>query len=172
MKENSVVGVYTSLDAAESSIRLLGDGGFPIQKVSIVATQIQDSKRVHGFVTPCDIAKSSATTGAWMGGIFGLLVGAAFLWVPGFGPLVVMGSLSAMFLGGIEGAMAGAAVTGLLGWLAGVGISKEKIISYENDVKAGKYLVIAHGPSSSVEQARAILSGTKPEHLEVHNSVA
>ena len=107
MVESSVVGVYKTLSEAEAAVRSLGDGGFPIQKVSIIAQHLEDDRRIHGYVTACDVARSSATTGAWVGGIFGLLVGAAFLWVPGVGPLVVAGSLASMLLGGIEGAVAG-----------------------------------------------------------------
>jgi len=172
MKEHSVVGVYKTLDGAESAVRELGDGGFPIKKVSIVAKQLEDNKRIHGYVTSCDIAESAAATGAWMGGIFGILVGAAFVWVPGFGPLVIAGSLTSMVLGGIEGAVAGGATTGVLGWLVGLGVSSQKILKYEEDVKAGKYLVIAHGPEADTERARTILTGSKAEQLDVHAPIA
>jgi hypothetical protein len=103
-----------------------------------------------------------------VGGIFGLLVGAAFLWVPGVGPLIVAGSLSSALLGGVEGAVAGAALSGVFGWLAGLGISKQHILKYEESVKAGKYLVIAHGTPDDVKKARGILEGTKPAELNVH----
>jgi hypothetical protein len=93
-QENSVVGVYSHIDEAEDAVRKLGEAGFPIQHVSIIAKDLGTEKKVHGFVTSCDVAKSSARTGAWVGGIFGLLVGAAFLWVPGVGPLIVAGSLA------------------------------------------------------------------------------
>jgi hypothetical protein len=172
MDEHSVVGVYKSLDEAEQAVRALASGGFPIQKVSIIAKDLRDSRRVHGYVTACDAARSSATTGAWVGGIFGLLVGAAFLWVPGVGPLVVAGSLASMLMGGIEGAVAGAAVMGVLGWLTALGISKEKILKYEEAVKAGKFLVIAHAPEADVKKARDILAGSKPDQVEVHAPAA
>ena len=172
MVEHSVVGVYKTLVRAEAAVRSLGDGAFPIQKVTIIAKNLEDDRRVHGYVTACDVAKSSAATGAWVGGIFGLLVGAAFLWVPGVGPLVVVGSLASVLLGGIEGAVAGAAVTGVLGWLINVGISKEKILKYEEAVKAGKFLVVAHGPADAVKKAREILAGSKADQLDVHAPAA
>src|SRR5438105_1527437 len=56
MAEHSVVGVYKSLDEAEQAVRALGSGGFPIQKVSIIAKDLQDSRRVHGYVTAGDVA--------------------------------------------------------------------------------------------------------------------
>jgi hypothetical protein len=171
-QENSTVGIYTSMDAAEDAVRQLGQGGFPIQHVSIIARDLGTESKVHGFVTPCDVAKSSARTGAWVGGIFGLLAGAAFLWVPGVGPLIVAGSLASALLGGLEGAVAGAATTGVLGWLFSLGIGKEHILKYEQSVKAGKYLVIAHGSPDDVNKAKQILSGTKPAELNVHAQAA
>jgi hypothetical protein len=171
-QESSAVGVYTSMDAAEDAVRQLGQGGFPIQHVSIIARDLGSESKVHGFVTSCDVAKSSARTGAWVGGIFGLLAGAAFLWVPGVGPLVVAGSLASALLGGVEGAVAGAATTGVLGWLFSLGIGKQHILKYEQSVKAGKYLVVAHGSPDDVAKAKQILSGTKPAELNVHGQAA
>jgi hypothetical protein len=170
-QENSVVAVYSHLDTAEEAVQKLGQGGFPVGQVSIIAKDLGTEKKIHGFVTSCDVAKSSARTGAWVGGIFGLLVGAAFLWVPGVGPLIVAGSLSSALLGGVEGAVAGAAFTGLLGWLTSLGISKQHILKYEESVKAGKYLVIAHGSADDVSKARTILGGTGPAEINVHNPV-
>jgi len=170
--ESSVIGVYKHVDEAEAAVQKLGESGFPIDHVSIIAKDLGTEKKVHGFVTSCDVGKSAAKTGAWVGGIFGLLVGAAFFWVPGVGPLIVAGSLTAALAGGLEGAVAGAAVTGFLGWLAGLGISKEHILKYQETVKAGKYLVIAHGTTDLVAKAKKILEGTTPAELNVHGQAA
>jgi hypothetical protein len=169
---SSMVFVYPHLDEAEDAVKKLGEGGFPIQNVSIIAKELGTEKKVHGFVTSCDVAKSSATTGAWVGGIFGALIGAAFLWVPGVGPLIVAGSLSAALLGGLEGAVAGAAFTGTLGWLASLGISKMHILKYEESVRAGKYLVIVHGSTDEVAKAERALKGTKMDEADRHAQVA
>jgi hypothetical protein len=171
-QESSVVGVYTSIDAAEAAVQKLGQGGFPIQHVSILTKDLGSEKKVHGFVTSCDVAKSAARTGAWVGGIFGLLVGAAFVWLPGVGPLIVAGSLTSALMGGLEGAVAGAALTGVLGWLGAIGISKEHILKYEETVKAGKVLVVAHGTPDEVKKAQGILSGTGAVAVNLHANAA
>jgi len=170
--ENSFVQVYSHLDEAEAAVKKLGEGGFPIQHVSIIAKDLGTEKKVHGFVTSCDVAKSTARTGAWVGGIFGLLVGAAFIWVPGVGPLVVAGSLASALLGSLEGAVSGATITGLLGWLTTLGISKEHILKYEESVRAGKYLVIAHGTPDDIAKAERILKGSPAEQSTKHSKVA
>jgi hypothetical protein len=159
MAEQSVVHIYPSLEEAEAAVKHLGDSKFPINQISIVTQNIETTKQVHGFITAGDVAARGASSGAWMGGFFGLLMGAAFIWVPGIGPLFVAGPFAAALLGGIEGIVAGAAGGGLLGALFGWGISKEHILKYEEVIKGGKYLVIANGDETQVSQARTILDG-------------
>jgi uncharacterized membrane protein len=168
MTKQSVVGIYKSMETVEAAVHTLDQGGFPIKQVSIVAQNMENEKKVHGFITAGDVAKTSAGTGAWFGGIFGLLFGAAFVWVPAVGPMLVAGPLAAVLLGGIEGIVAGAAGGGLLGALMGWGVSKKHILKYEEHIKSGKYLLIAHGSSDEVARAHNILSGTGSEELKIH----
>lgn len=128
MAEQSIVAVYDSLAKAEDAVRRLDEGHFPINQVSIVAKNLESEREVHGYITAGDVAGAGAGTGAWVGGLFGLLVGAAFIWVPGFGPLLVAGPLAAALLGGPEGVAAGAAGGGLLGALVGFGVSRQHIL--------------------------------------------
>lgn len=167
-EEKSVVAVYDTMSKAEEAIRKLNQGGFPIKQVSILAKNLESEKEVHGYITKGDVAKTGAGTGAWLGGLFGILIGAAFIWVPGFGPLVVAGPLAAMLLGGVEGAVAGAAGGGLLGALVGWGVSKKHILKYEENLKGGKYLVVAHGSAEEVSRAHNILKDTDAKEVNFH----
>lgn len=164
----SVVGTYKSMSEAEGAVKKLADSSFPIEQISIVAQNLESEKEVHGFVTRGDVARSGAGTGAWVGGFFGILVGAAFLWVPGVGPLIVAGPLSAALLGGLEGAAVGAGAGGLLGVLGGWGVKKKHILKYEEKVKGGSYLVVAHGTAGEVAEAQKLLATTEAESLEHH----
>src|SRR5262245_54554541 len=172
MAEQSVVGVYKTMDEAEQAARALDSAKFPINQVTLVTKDISTEKKVHGYVTACDVSKQGAKTGAWLGGIFGLLVGAAFMWVPGVGPVIVAGSLSAALLGGVEGAVAGSALGGILSGLAAWGISKQHILKYEEIGRAGKFLVVAHGSADNVKKAQSILAGTGPSELTAHGQAA
>jgi hypothetical protein len=150
----------------------LQEGGFPVEQVSILSQNLQSEKKVHGFITACDTSKAGAKTGAWFGGLFGILVGAGFLWIPGVGPLLVAGPLAAVLLGGVEGAVGGAAFGGLLGGLSGWGISKKHILKYEERLKVGKFLVVAHGSGDELEKAKSIMHTTEPSELELHAELA
>ena len=168
MADPSIVGVYETMEQAEAAVRKLDQGHYPIKQVSIVAQNLQTEKEVRGFITAADFAKGGAGTGAWVGGFLGLMMGGAFLFVPGFGPLMVMGSLASVLLGTAEGVGLGAAGGGLLGALAGWGISKQHILKYEDHVKGGKYLVVAHGAADEVARAQTILQTSTPSELNHH----
>jgi uncharacterized membrane protein len=169
MAERSVVGVYETMAQAEAAVHMLDQAGFPVQHVSIVTQNLASDTTMHGYITPGDdLTPRGAATGAWVGGLLSLLIGSAFLWVPGFGPLLVVGRLAALLLTGVEGALVGAATGSLLGALANWGIAAEHILDYEQQVKGGKHLVIVYGTAEEVEQAHAILQETKAEALRMH----
>ena len=98
-----------------------------MKDVSIVGRDFQVQEEPIGFVSARDFIGAGAGAGAWVGGLFGLLLGAAFLVLPGIGPVVIAGPLSAALLGGLEGALAGAAFGALSGALIG----------YEEEVNLG-----------------------------------
>ena len=78
--------------------------------------------------------------------------------VPGVGPLFAAGPLVAWVVGALEGAAVGGSMSALGAGLYSVGIPKDSILTYETQIKAGKFVVIAHGTRSEVEKSRTILS--------------
>lgn len=171
MSEQSVIGGYDSLPKAEEAVRMLDRGGFPIKQISIVGQSTEHERDVQGYVTVEDLAKKGASTGALAGGLLGLLTVVASVWIPGFGRLVVAGPMATALLGllaGIDGAVAGAAGGGVLGTLVGWGVSTQHILKYEEHLKAGKYLVIAHGSAAEVDHARHLLHSTGAEDVNLH----
>jgi hypothetical protein len=171
MPEQSVVGVYETMSKAEQAVHQLDREGFPIQQVSIIGQDPEREMQVQGYVTVEDMAKKGIDTGALAAGVFGLLAGAVSAWIPGFGHLSVAGPLAATLLGllgGIEGAVAGAAWGGVLGGLMGWAVSTQHLLKYEEHLRAGKYLVIAHGSAEEVERAQHILHHSGAEELNLH----
>lgn len=166
------VTAFDNMSDAERAITQLIEGGVPASTLSIVGKDMQSENQVHGFVTSCDVAKQTAVGASWFGGLFGVLTGAALVWIPGAGPLVVAGTLTSTLLAGIEGAVSAAAVGGVLGWLGALGIEKEHILKFENHLKAGRYLVVVNGSVENLETADAILSQTENAGLHLHDAKA
>ena len=96
----------------------------------------------------------------------------ALVFVPAVGPLLVAGPFAASLLAGVEGAIAGAGAGGLLGALAGLGVSKQHIVKYEDQLKAGKYLVLAQGSAEDIARAESILQTTAPTEVTAHTATA
>jgi hypothetical protein len=167
MAEANIVGIYGNMADTESAIRALDQGGFPINQVSIVTQSLESEKNVHGYVTTGDVAKEGAITGAWVGGLLGLLAGAVFLWTPGFVPFVVIEPIIAALLGGVGGTLAGAAGGGLLGTLLGWGISKKHVLKYEEKLKGSRHLLVVNGTAEQSDRARTILNATSTADTNV-----
>jgi hypothetical protein len=161
----AVVGVYDSMKNAEAAVRTLLEQGVPPDQVSIVGQDLHSETQVHGFVTTSDVAKTGAATGAWVGGLFGVLTGAALLFVPGVGALIVLGPLAAGVLTAAEGAAAG----GGLGAVLGHFIAKKHVPKYSRHLEAGNYLVVRHQPQES--DAHALQQDTSPIEVEHHHDL-
>ena len=162
----SIVAVYPDHDTAEHAVRELHEAGIAMSDLSIVGRDFQTTEEPVGFVDAKDYATAGAATGAWFGGLFGLCVGAAFLVLPGIGPIVVAGPLTAALVGGIEGALAGTALGGLGGALVGWGVPREKALKYETHVKGGKYLVVVRGEPAVIARAQSLLHEESPEYVD------
>lgn len=166
----SVIAVYDRISTAEAGLRALDQAGFPAKQVSFVSQHFYSDDQVHGFITTHDDhIKGGTITGAWVGGIFGLVTGIAFLSVPGFGPLLAAGHLASVLLGSVEGATIGAAGGGFLAALANCGVAEHHLQPYEALLKNGKCMVIAHGSAEEVSMAHDVLKDTGAADLQIHD---
>jgi len=164
--DSSVVGIVRTHDDAEEVVKDLQRAGFDMRKLSVIGKGYHSEEHPLGFYTTGDRIKGWGGLGLFWGSIWGLLLGAAFLWIPGLGPLAVAGPFTHLLITGLEGAVLGGSVGALGGALSGLGLSKESVIKYETRLKADNYLIIAHGTPEEVEQARGILHTRAMEEPE------
>jgi hypothetical protein len=88
-----------------------------------------------------------------------MLFGSALFVIPGIGPLFAAGPLVAWIVAGLEGAAVVGGASALGAGLYSIGIPKDSVLSYETQIKAGKFVVIAHGTRDDMEKARTTLAG-------------
>jgi hypothetical protein len=167
-KENLVVAVYPQHSDAENAINLLKKSDFNIKKLAIVGQGYHTEDQVVGYYTAGDRMKHWGKRGAFWGGLWGLLVGSAFFIIPGVGPVMVAGSAVAWIVGALESAVVVGGLSALGAGLYSIGIPKDSALKYESSIKAGKFLLIAHGTAEEAEAARRILANTGAEELNVH----
>ena len=93
--EQIAVAIYNTHDEAEQAVKTLERGGFDMKKLSIVGKDYHTEEHVVGYYNTGDRMKAWGRIGAFWGGLWGLLFGAAFFFIPGIGPVVLAGPLVA-----------------------------------------------------------------------------
>ena len=165
---NAVIAVYDNHSAAEDAVKELQKSGFDMKKLSVVGKDYHTDEQVVGYYNAGDRMKYWGKQGAFWGGFWGLLFGAAFFWVPAIGPVLVGGPLVASIVAGLEDAVLFGGLSAIGAGLYSIGIPRDSIVTYETATKAGQYLVIAHGTSAEAAKAREILSTLKPTRATDH----
>jgi len=168
--QNSLVAIFGQHSAAEDAIKELKSGGFDIKKLSIVGRDYHTEDNVVGFYNTGDRMKYWGKWGAFWGGLWGLLFGAAVLFIPGIGPVVAAGSVVTWIIAALEGAVVVGGLSALGAGLYSLGIPKDSVVKYETLLKAGKFVLIAHGTAEEVERARALLQTSGAEDINVHRA--
>ena len=165
---NAVIAVYDSHSAADEAVKELQKAGFDMKKLSVVGKDYHTEDHVVGYYNAGDRMKHWGKFGAFWGGLWGLLFGAAFFWVPGIGPVLVGGPLVAWIVAALEGAVFVGGLSAIGAGLYSLGIPKDSIVKYESAVKAGNFVVVAHGTADEAAKAKSILSTWKPNSVTEH----
>ena len=165
---NSVVAVYGTHSQAEEAVKELQKSGFDMKKMSIVGKDYHTDEQVVGYYNTGDRMKYWGKMGAFWGGIWGWLFGAAFFMIPGLGPILVAGPLVAWIVGALEGAVLVGGLSALGAGLYSIGIPKDSVVKYETALKSDKFLLMAHGTADEVAKARDIMQTTHPVEVTVH----
>ena len=168
-KNNAVVATYDTHVQAEAAVKELQQAGFDMKKLSIVGKDYHTEQHVVGYYNAGDRMKYWGKLGAFWGGLWGLLFGSAFFWVPGIGPLLVAGPLAAAIVGGLEGAAVVGGLSALGAGLYSIGIPKDSVLKYETAIKSDKYLLVAHGTAEEVRKAADILEASDAHEVDIHS---
>lgn len=139
-QERRIVGVFDTDQGAVKAIEDLKRQGYTTDEISVISknrddlnyvTDETDTKAPEG-------AAAGAATGGVVGGLTGLLAGLGLLVVPGIGPVLAAGPIAATLTGLVIGAGTG----GIVGGLIGLGIPEDEAKRYDDDLDAGRILVL------------------------------
>jgi uncharacterized membrane protein len=167
-RENAVVATYHTHTDAEAAVKELQKAGYDMRKLSIVGKDYHTEEHVTGYYSTGDRMKYWGKLGAFWGGIWGLLFGAAFFAIPGLGPVLAAGPIVAWIVGALEGAVVTGGFTAIGAGLYSIGIPKDSVLKYETALKSAQFLLIAHGSPAEVTKAQQILRTTPVADLGVH----
>lgn len=149
----TVASVFNSLDDAERAVTALRSAGYRDDQIGLVGRD-RDGKVVRKYGANSNYMEEGAAIGAATGAVAGAGVGAALIAgvIPVIGPVIAVGTLGTILVN----AAGGAAVAGIAGALIGWGIPDEEAEYFEEQVKAGRYLVTVE--CGYGDDARDILS--------------
>ncbi len=160
-RSDSTFHVYDTHTAAEDAIRALGKGGFDLKQLSLVGKGYHSEEKPMGFYTAGDRIKAWGGTGAFWGGIWGLLMAPAVFLLPGIGLVGLAGPLVATLVSALEGAVVVGGITAIGAALMQIGVPDDQVIKYEAALKVDKYLLIVHGSPADQDRAKDILAESR-----------
>jgi len=164
---NTVVAMFDSHVDAERAVHTLDRADFNIKSISLVGKGAHTEESVVGYYNTSDRMQYWGTSGAYWGGLWGLLFGSAMFMVPGVGPMLAGGPVVAWIVAALESALVVGGLSAIGAGLYSIGIPKDSIVQYEVAVKDGKFMLVASGTADEVERANAILK-TAPGATDVH----
>ena len=162
---NAVVAVYDTHVEAEEAVKKLERAGIDMHGLSIVGKGTHTDEQAVGYYNTGDRVMHWGKTGAFWGGLWGMLFGSAFFVIPGLGPLLVAGPLVAWIVGALEGAVVMGGLSAVGAGLVSIGIPKDSVVQYELAIKTDKYLLLVHDTAANVAKAREIMGASLPIHL-------
>ena len=68
------IGTFRTYADAQRAVDYLSDNGFPVEQLTIVGSDLKQVEQVVGRLTKWKAALAGAGTGAWFGGLIGLLL--------------------------------------------------------------------------------------------------
>lgn len=147
-----VVATFAGHETAETAVRCLIDEDFPMDRISVLGRAESTGDDLLGVYYDGTSArmKAWATHGVFWGGLWGLLAGAAGMFViPGLGAVFAVGPVVEALAGAVTGAaltggvMAGAAaISQLAVALHRLGVPEERLEAFHRAIEQGRYLVI------------------------------
>lgn len=159
---HTVVGVFSSTDAAERALIALNQAAFTGEAVSIV---VMGSGAADEILSQASAERTTegTTKGIVAGGVLGGLTGIGALVIPGAAPFVVAGLLAAW----LDGMFAGAFVGGIVGALVEHGVPEDVARRYEKQMSNGDQLVMVLAKRGTREEtARRLLLEAGSEDVE------
>ena len=140
MRNELIVAVFNSTTHAHQATAQIASRGFSTDTVSVITRDVENHE---------DSVADGAMTGATLGGLGGLLLGAGSLMIPGFGLLAAAGP--------IAGLLTGATAGGIVGALVDYGIPEDEATAYEYDLQNGKVVWTMQAEPQDHQEIKEVL---------------
>lgn len=163
MSHALILGLFTTQAAAAAAVRSLHDLGISAEQISVVARGHDEEGALAeqmGATLGADLEDSRPA--AMLGELGGKVLAAIALIMPGIGPIVTAGPLSAG-LGEAAGHVAGSVAS----VLSAAGLPDAEAQALQREVEAGRLLIGVHADPSRTTQVSDALAAAGGGHIAV-----
>ena len=168
---DSVIAVFPHHREAEDAVKKLSTAGFDMKNLSVVGKGYHTEEKVVGFYNTGDRIKFWGSRGAFWGGFWGLFFGGLFLSIPIAGHVIVLGYLAAMVASAVENSVVVGGLSAIGAALYSIGIPKDSVVQYEEELKADKFLVMARGTAAEMHRAKELLSSANSSRADRYSGL-
>jgi len=171
-----VVAILRDKQRAQQAVEELNENDFPMDSLSMLGRASSSGDDLLGisYNSVGEKMKSWGAMGAFWGGLWGLLTGAAGMFImPGLGAVVAAGPIVEAIAGAISGAavaggaMAGAAaISELAVAIHQMGVPEEKLHYLHQAIEQGHYVLILRCATDEAAHWRLLLSRRSDEMVE------
>lgn len=175
-KRRLIVAVLNDQQRAQQVVEELIEQDFPMDSISVLGRVGSSGDDVLGisYGSVGEKMKSWGKMGAFWGGLWGLLSGAAGMFLlPGLGPIVAAGPIVEALAGAISGAalaggtMAGAAALSEVAVaIHKMGVPEEKLHHLHDAIVQGHYVVILRCAAEEAEHCHKLLKQSDDEEVD------
>lgn len=158
-RSDCVIAVFDNYALASQAANELEEAGYGAY-VSIISPQNEQRLEANGPIDHGDDMERSAAVGAATGATLGLLASSALLVIPGIGAVAFIGAVATGLTGGIVG--------GLVGAMTGWGVKADHAAEYEEELRAGKSLILAKADPLHLAEIEELLEKTPAERVTLH----
>jgi hypothetical protein len=151
------VRVFATHTDAEQAIRAIAKSGFDMKKLSLIGKGYHTEEHPIGFYTAGNRIKTWGSTGAFWGGVWGLLFAPAVFFLPGVGLVALVGPIVAALISALEGAVMVGGVSAIGAALTTVGVSKPDAVRYDRALKSDNFVLLVHGSIEETAQVDRLL---------------
>jgi hypothetical protein len=152
------VYLFETRERAEDALRALRAAGLDMSKLSLVGKGVLGEQQPVGFYCAGDKLRSWGATGAFWGGVWGLLLAPAVFVLPGIGVVALAGPVVAALVSTLDGGAIMGGVSALGATLMQLGVPRESAIKYQLALKVDKYVLLVHGTDAEIARARTVVS--------------
>ena len=170
-----ILAFYSSQEKAEQALNRLVDRDFPLDRISVLgkASSSGDDPLGVYYGTPAERMRAWGGMGAFWGGLWGLLTGAAGMFlIPGLGPVMAAGPVVEALVSGAAGAglggglmAGGAAASQLTVAIHRMGVPDERLEEIQGMLGEGRHLVLLIVGDGETGRWRAALDQTHASPL-------